>query len=105
MSKVLKIGNARLTKVEPGEGSVHRDSLPTVHQAKVGMRVLTKRRAKTVFELCKCIRKKCLECSNYQPKEVRLCPITERALWPYRMGRNHGVHYLKPLHIERKSVA
>ena len=32
------------------------------------------------------IRQKCLECSYYQPKEVRLCPITDCALYPYRHG-------------------
>jgi hypothetical protein len=35
----------------------------------------------------KSIREKCLDCSCQQPKEVRLCPVTTCALWPYRMGR------------------
>lgn len=34
----------------------------------------------------KAIRKKCLECSGGQPKEVRLCVIPSCALYPYRMG-------------------
>ncbi len=34
----------------------------------------------------KAIRAKCLECSNGQPKEVRLCPCKDCALYPYRMG-------------------
>lgn len=33
------------------------------------------------------IRAKCLDCSCGQPKEVRLCPMTTCALWPYRMGK------------------
>lgn len=35
----------------------------------------------------KAIRAKCLDCSCYQPKEVRLCPVTDCSLWPYRMGK------------------
>lgn len=36
----------------------------------------------------KAIRAKCLDCSNYQPSEIRNCEITDCALWPYRMGTN-----------------
>lgn len=36
----------------------------------------------------KAIRKKCLDCSTYQPKEVRLCPDTECSLYIYRFGKN-----------------
>jgi hypothetical protein len=35
----------------------------------------------------KSIRAKCLDCSNDQPKEVRLCPVIKCPLWPYRMGK------------------
>jgi hypothetical protein len=35
----------------------------------------------------KAIRKKCLECSNYQYKEVELCPIKDCPLYPYRFGK------------------
>ena len=35
----------------------------------------------------KAIRAKCLDCSGQQPKEVRHCPVTNCALWPYRMGK------------------
>lgn len=34
----------------------------------------------------KAIRAKCLECSNYQTKEVRLCSVKKCALYGYRMG-------------------
>ena len=32
-------------------------------------------------------RKKCLDCTCGQPKEIRLCPIINCPLYPYRMGR------------------
>ncbi len=35
----------------------------------------------------KSIRKKCLDCSNYQSKEVRLCTVIKCAIYPYRFGR------------------
>ena len=34
----------------------------------------------------KSIRAKCLDCCAGQTKEVRLCPSTDCALYPYRMG-------------------
>jgi len=34
----------------------------------------------------KAIHAKCLNCSGDQPKEVRLCPLRDCALWNYRMG-------------------
>ena len=33
------------------------------------------------------IRAKCMDCSNYQPKEVRFCTVPDCALYPYRMGK------------------
>ena len=36
----------------------------------------------------KAIRKKCLNCSNFQPSEVRKCIDTECTLYPYRFGKN-----------------
>jgi hypothetical protein len=35
----------------------------------------------------KAIRAKCVDCSGGQLGEVRLCPVTTCALWPYRMGK------------------
>ncbi len=35
----------------------------------------------------KAIRAKCIECCCDSKSEVRLCPIKECALYPYRMGR------------------
>jgi len=34
----------------------------------------------------KAIREKCLDCSCGQYKEIRLCPVINCALYPYRMG-------------------
>ena len=34
----------------------------------------------------KAIRKKCLDCSCFQPKEVRLCTCVDCPIYPYRMG-------------------
>lgn len=44
-----------------------------------------------MFQKCKvrqlhAIRLKCLDCSAFQEKEVRLCPVTDCPLYPYRMG-------------------
>ena len=36
----------------------------------------------------KAIRKKCLDCSCFQPTEVKLCPMTDCTLYPFRHGRN-----------------
>ena len=34
----------------------------------------------------KAIRLKCRDCSNGSTKEIRLCPIGNCPLWPYRFG-------------------
>ena len=34
------------------------------------------------------IRQKCLDCSVYQPKELRSCHITDCSLHPFRLGKN-----------------
>lgn len=36
----------------------------------------------------KAIRQKCLDCSNFQPSEVKLCPCEDCVLYPFRLGRN-----------------
>ena len=50
------------------------------------MNIVTTKRT-TVKELYKAIRAWCLDCSGWQPKNVRLCHKTECPLWPYRMGK------------------
>ena len=36
----------------------------------------------------KAIRAKCLDCCCGQANEVKLCPITDCSLYPYRLGHN-----------------
>jgi hypothetical protein len=51
----------------------------------------------------KAMRKKCLDCTCGQVKEVRLCQAVECALWPYRFGRRPNkavVDTLKRFHAE-----
>ena len=51
----------------------------------------------------KAIRAKCLDCMCGQVNEVKLCPGTDCALYPFRMGKNP---YLKPRHYtEEQKVA
>ena len=40
-----------------------------------------------VLRPLKAVRAKCLDCCAGQVKEIRLCPLTQCALCPYRMGR------------------
>jgi hypothetical protein len=57
----------------------------TAHIAKEAAPCKAARRAEPILKV---IRRKCLDCSAGQPAEVRLCPVTECPLWPYRMGEN-----------------
>ena len=36
----------------------------------------------------KAIREKCLECCCWQQGEVKMCPSTDCALYPFRFGKN-----------------
>lgn len=40
--------------------------------------------------LLKAIKKKCLQCSNGQPKEVLLCPVKSCPLYHYRLLAKEG---------------
>jgi hypothetical protein len=42
----------------------------------------------TKADILQAIRLKCLDCSCFQPSEVRECPVTTCDLWPYRFGRD-----------------
>lgn len=42
----------------------------------------------TKAEILKAARLRCLECSADQPKEVALCPRTQRPLYRYRLGKD-----------------
>lgn len=35
----------------------------------------------------KAMRAKCMDCSCGMAKEVKMCPIKDCPLWPYRMGK------------------
>jgi hypothetical protein len=40
----------------------------------------------TKTAILQAIRHKCLDCSVYQPAEVRECPVSRCGLWPFRFG-------------------
>ena len=40
-----------------------------------------------VLRPLKAIRERCLDCSAYSYKEVRLCPVKECSLYPWRFGK------------------
>ena len=42
----------------------------------------------TKAQILRAIREKCLDCSCHQPQEVRLCPVSACALYPFRMGKD-----------------
>lgn len=37
------------------------------------------------------IRAKCMDCSNESFKEIKLCPVTECPLYPFRLGKNPNI--------------
>ena len=49
--------------------------------------ILEKEEMKRLTPL-KAIRVKCLDCSGFQPSEIRNCGITDCPLYPYRFGKN-----------------
>ena len=52
----------------------------------------------------KSIRKKCLDCSYWQPKEVRKCVIVDCPIYPYRFGRRPNesiIDTLEQFHKEK----
>lgn len=61
----------------------------------------------------KAIRAKCLDCCCWQSNEVKLCPVRDCALYPYRFGHNpyinrkgdpHFGERMRALKNERESV-
>ena len=52
----------------------------------------------------KAIRSKCLDC-NYTANEVRLCPCTDCALWPFRLGKNPNIKPRNLTDEQRKAAA
>lgn len=53
----------------------------------VGRSAMSRECSQAALTPMRAIRAKCLDCSGGSTKEVRLCPVTTCALWPYRMGR------------------
>ena len=52
----------------------------------------------------KAIREKCLDCSVWQPKEVRLCTVIDCPIYPYRMGTRPSEETIETLkkHFSKK---
>ena len=42
---------------------------------------------KLIYTPIKSIREKCLDCTAGSRKEIRLCPVIQCALYPYRFGK------------------
>jgi hypothetical protein len=50
--------------------------------------IKTKKGTETVsLTPMRAIRRRCLDCCNWQEKEVRNCQVETCALWPFRMGK------------------
>jgi hypothetical protein len=41
-----------------------------------------------IFTPIKAMRKKCLDCCCGSPQEVKLCPVKDCSLYPYRLGKH-----------------
>jgi hypothetical protein len=50
------------------------------------------------------VRHKCLDCSNEQPLEVKLCPSTGCPLYHYRFGRNPAPEIKAEIPVVLKSM-
>ncbi len=66
---------------------LHIETVPTDALIPYARRPAMPQRPGAALTPMRAIRAKCLDCSCGSPKEVRLCPVTRCALWPYRMGR------------------
>ncbi len=52
----------------------------------------------------KAIRAKCLDC-NGTSNEVKLCPCTDCALWPFRLGKNPNIKPRNLTDEQRRAAA
>ncbi len=52
----------------------------------------------------KAMRAKCMDCTCNQPKEIRLCPLTTCALWPYRMGKRPEAGTVEETEIQERRL-
>lgn len=53
----------------------------------------------------KAIRAKCLDCCCWQKSEVKLCPVQDCALYPYRMGHNPYIKRKSKSRIDETMLA
>lgn len=53
----------------------------------------------------KAIRAKCLECSCGSPSEVKLCPMTDCALYEFRLGKNPNIVLSEEARARKAEVA
>ena len=60
---------------------------------------------KLYYTPIKAIRKKCLDCTCNQPKEVRECTVIKYPIYPYRFGRRPDkatLDTLKEFYLENR---
>ena len=57
----------------------------------------------TKGEILKAIRQNCLDCMCDQANEVKLCPITKCALFPFRFGKDPRPRELSPEEKARRA--
>ena len=53
----------------------------------------------------KAIRAKCLDCCCGQAYEVRMCPITDCPLYPFRLGKNPNIKKREYTEEQKKAAA
>ena len=79
--KIRKAG--RKTLIFPEDAAEWRESLPSGTSVNRGGATMT-----TKSTILRDIHKKCLDCSCYQPQEVKLCTVYTCALYTYRLGKD-----------------
>ena len=58
---------------------------------------------KEISHLKKLIYSKCLDCTNYQPKEIVLCPVKNCSLWKVRPQKKRGLYSLAK-HLKQENL-
>ena len=64
------------------------------------LKVIKIKGANLMSKILKAIRKKCVDCSSGSYKEVKLCPLKDCSLYPYRFG-NDGKQKRKKFNKEK----
>ena len=52
----------------------------------------------------KAIRANCLDWSGFSSKEVKLCPIKDCSLYPFRLGKNPNIKKREYTHEQRQAM-